>query len=696
MPNAVPAANTPAITDGDVRTIAKVGSTMVIGGGFTTIGTSARNHIAAFNPTTGALTSFSPAVNGDVNSIIPGPTANTVYIAGKFTSLANTAVNKVALININTGVVDPTFKAPAIGSGEVNDLFRVGNRLYLAGSFPKVGTVNHAGLASLNATTGALDPFMNVQLTGHHNDTGGGAQGEVGPWGFDVTPAGDRMVVQGNFKFADGLLRDQVVMIDLTGTQAAVKTDWNTNRYSPYCFNWAFDSYVRGVSFSPDGSYLVVSATGGPNAGTLCDASSRFETYATGTDLQPTWVTETGGDTVWATEITDSAVFVGGHQRWANNPNGGDSAGAGAVPRPGLMALDPISGRPLQWNPGRNPPGKSVYAILATSEGIWVGSNTDWVGNRKYKRQKIALFPWTGGIDAASTQTGQLPGSVYVGSSQNAAGSNVLYRVNAGGPTIPSTDGGPDWAGDDGGTSPFHNDGANTGGWDPVGAIDGTVPNGTPASIFDTERWDPGNPGDAAGDEMQWSFPVAAGTPIDVRVYLANRCDCTETPGARIFDVNLNGQPFITDEDMVADVGDNRGTMKSAQITVPASGQVDLSFLPPGREPARQRHRDRAHRRSAAVERALSRECAVVRRSSRSTVVRTGSLTTVAAVFATAVATPQVGPGRQCRRDGPGEHAVVRLRHRALGSRRRSGDGLALPGRSGYADRGAGLPRQPV
>ncbi len=56
MPNAVPAANTPDVGDGDgdgdVQAIAKVGSTMVIGGGFTTVSGSARNHIAAFNPTT--------------------------------------------------------------------------------------------------------------------------------------------------------------------------------------------------------------------------------------------------------------------------------------------------------------------------------------------------------------------------------------------------------------------------------------------------------------------------------------------------------------------------------------------------------------------------------------------------------------------------------------------------------------------
>lgn len=59
MPNAVPAANTPAVGDGDVRAIARVGSTTVIGGGFSTVSGSARNHIAAFNPTIAALTSLS-------------------------------------------------------------------------------------------------------------------------------------------------------------------------------------------------------------------------------------------------------------------------------------------------------------------------------------------------------------------------------------------------------------------------------------------------------------------------------------------------------------------------------------------------------------------------------------------------------------------------------------------------------------
>ncbi|MEP6666371.1 MAG: malectin domain-containing carbohydrate-binding protein, partial [Nocardioidaceae bacterium] len=572
MPNAVPGTNTPAVDNGDVRAIARVGSAMIMGGNFTSVGGQVRNHVAAFNAATGALsTTFHPSVDGAVFAVISGPVANTAFIGGQFSSVGGVAVNDLALIDTTDGHLVSTFQAPSLLSGQVNDLVLRGNRLYLGGTFPKVGGVNHAGLASLNATSGALDPFVNIQLAGHHNDTGGGAQGAVGPWALDVTADGSKMVVIGNFKTANGLLRDQVVMIDLSGASAAVQTSWATSRYSPLCFNWAFDSYVRGVSFSPDGSYFVIAATGGPNAGTLCDAVARFETSATGTDVQPTWIDETGGDTVWAITVTDTAVFVGGHQRWANNPDGGDSAGPGAVPRPGLMALDPISGRPLQWNPGRNPPGKAVYALLATSDGLYVGSNTDWIGNRKYKRQKIAFFPYAGGIPAVSTAAGQLPGSVYLGGSQ---ATNVLYRVNAGGPTLQSLDAGPNWISDSDADSPYRNSGSNAGVWDPVPSVDSSVPSSTAAAVFDTERWDPGD-----GEEMTWQFPVASGTPLDVRLYLANRCGCTGSVGARVFDVELNGQPWINDEDLVADVGDQVGTMKHLELNAPASGVITITFL---------------------------------------------------------------------------------------------------------------------
>lgn len=112
-------------------------------------------------------------------------------------------------------------------------------------------------------------------------------------------------------------------MIDLTSSRAKVARDWRTRRYQPVCNPNAFDSYVRGLDVSPDGKYFVVSSTGGPTGGnTLCDASARFPVNAKGGRIQPTWVAETGGDSLWATASTPAAVFVGGHQRWFNNPNG--------------------------------------------------------------------------------------------------------------------------------------------------------------------------------------------------------------------------------------------------------------------------------------------------------------------------------------------------------------------------------------
>ena len=273
--------------------------------------------------------------------------------------------------------------------------------------------------------------------------TGTGAKAPIGPREAGLTPDGTRMVVVGNFRTVGGLARDQIVMINLGATQATVATDWYTTGYTPICSPNAFDSYMRDVEMSPDGSFFVVATTGGPHAGTLCDTAARFETNAVGTSLTPTWTDTSGGDTLWGVEVTQSAVYVGGHNRWMNNPNGSDRAAQGALPRPGLSALDPETGVPLKWNPGRNPRGEAAYEIFETNDGVWVTSDTNYIGDNKYERHRIAFFPYDEGSNTASKKVGSLPGNVYVGAPLSAT--NVLYRVNAGGAAIASIDNGPDW-----------------------------------------------------------------------------------------------------------------------------------------------------------------------------------------------------------------------------------------------------------
>ena len=68
-------------------------------------------------------------------------------------------------------------------------------------------------------------------------------------------------------------------------------------------------------------------------------------------------------------------MYVQGHFRWLNNPEGRDSEGTGAVKRRGLDALDPVNGQALAWNPDK-PAQQGGFAFLATATGLWVGSDS--------------------------------------------------------------------------------------------------------------------------------------------------------------------------------------------------------------------------------------------------------------------------------------------------------------------------------
>jgi PKD repeat protein len=455
--NTVPASYTPNVNDGVVYAIGQVGSTVFIGGSFSSVSphgsstTFADNEIAAFTAGTGALVNtFQPTISGGtVEAISPGPTAGTVYVAGSFASIDGVATS-LALLNTSTGAMAAGWTSPSL-TGEVTDVQASNGQLFVAGEFSVVNGFARHGFATLNPASGALTSYSTLNFLGHHNfgrlcipsATVVCASGGVGVRTFDISPDGTRLIAIGNFTTANGSARDQIALIDLGATSATVDANWATAQYSAPCASQNFDTYPHDVQFSPDGSYFVVVSTGGRGGtnsdGTMasCDSAKRFETNGTGTDVQPTWSAYDGRDSLWTVAITGSAIYVGGHERWFNNTLGNNFAAEGATIRPGIAALDPINGLPMKWNPGRNPRGQGAYALLATNDGLYIGSDQDWIGNFTYHLKKIAFWPLAGGETLPSNSVGSLPGNVYLLGSGTS--SSTAQQVQWDGSSLPST-----------------------------------------------------------------------------------------------------------------------------------------------------------------------------------------------------------------------------------------------------------------
>ena len=435
--SANPADNTPHVMNGSVNAITQVGNKIIAAGTFTSVspaGTYAntaddlvRNRIFAFDATTGAIdTAFNPNIGGAVNSLDTDGTH--VYAAGSFGSVGgNTAFKRVVKLTAS-GTVVSGFKT--LPNGMVKEVAVRGSRVYIGGGFTSIrsGGVRsaRAALAALDPTSGAVLGAVNVPFTGVYdpNNNGGGT---TNIRRFDVTADGSRLVAVGNFATVGGQPRVQVAVLDTSGATASV-APWSTNRFDRAHNSCAgvFDTFTRDVDFSPEGSYFVVSTTGafagGAAAGTMCDSVSRWETSSTGND--PSWIGYTGGDTTFGVAVTGSAVYVGGHMRWQNNPFQGDEAGPGAVRRRGIAALDPVNGLPLSWNPSRAR-GVGAQALFATSQGLWVGSDTTKIGKETHGR--VAFMPLAGGTTVPAVATASLPNDLFA--AQRTSGTTgVLQR----------------------------------------------------------------------------------------------------------------------------------------------------------------------------------------------------------------------------------------------------------------------------
>ena len=160
--------------DGQVLSVAAApdGRRIYLAGDFTTVNGQVRRRVAALDPVTGALIGAFKAVGvgGQVRSVVA--TATTVYVGGGFRTLGNgLARNNLAAFRASDGAVLPwrpsadyTVWAVAVSTD--------GRWLFAGGSFKNVGGLAAYGLAKIDALTGALDTTWKPVVRNAGPDTG--------------------------------------------------------------------------------------------------------------------------------------------------------------------------------------------------------------------------------------------------------------------------------------------------------------------------------------------------------------------------------------------------------------------------------------------------------------------------------------------------------------------------------------------
>ena len=241
-----------------------------------------------------------------------------------------------------------------------------------------------------------------------------------------------------------------------------------------------------------------------------------------------------------------------------------------------VTASDADSGDTPSLSLGSAPGFASITDNGDGTGTITLEPSTDAAANSPYTVEVVA-------DDGTTTTTESF--QVTVEPAGTGGDGEVQYRVNAGGPSVAATDGGPDWSADTSGSpSQYVNvdgdNGLQTFSTTDSITLDGSVPSGTPTSLFQTERWDADTDGSTADDtEMQWTFPAQQGETYEVRLYVAEiALESGNSQLPRTFDVTAEGDTKLNDYNIIQQYGHDTGAVETFTVT-PSDGTIDLTFL---------------------------------------------------------------------------------------------------------------------
>ncbi len=302
----------------------------------------------------------------------------TVYIGGGFTTVDGTPRGRLARFNAATGALDSW--APNVGNNYVNTITRAGDKLIAGGSFTSVDGQQRLGIAMCDLATGALEPWNDVANFVSWRQ-GVGAQGSTFyycpfspcrivavdaatslPTGWQSTPLFEEqgsinaILVADGYVYAGGIFRfasGPSVYDDLCRFHLATGELDSTWHPQPSVNNFGVTAIVRtNDHVVVGGDYSVI---GGQNrqgvaaftpAGTLAPFAPNNSSYEV-LSLHP------GGDRIW---VGGNSYLMGGQTRYR------------------IAQLDLATGAATCWNaaPISNA-WSTVQAIEVVSDTVYAG-----------------------------------------------------------------------------------------------------------------------------------------------------------------------------------------------------------------------------------------------------------------------------------------------------------------------------------
>ncbi len=397
----VPRTNVPRITSGDITDLEVIGNRVFIVGTFTSIQNNTSNNtttvnqrwLASYNLDTGLVdTNFRPTFDRSLTEIEASPDGTKLFVVGRFNAVNGITKRKVVALDATTGAVITGFTANA--NSQVESVEASNTTVYIGGDFISVNGTPRANLAAVNATTGqVVSGFVN-------NLSGGiGVDGRLTAQALALTHDGSKLLVVHTGRQINGQDRYGVGLID---TQTNQLLPWRSTLWQD---NLPFVGGIQRIfagAIAPNDEYFVVTSGSGGDRPPISDTAIAFPIEGDA-DVQPLWISRCF-DSVYSVAISEVAVYVGGHMNFIESPTapdpwpGLDDVGYGMgqglagyglgddiVTREHIAALDPATGKALEWNPGSNSQFGN-QAMLATPRGLITGGDGNLQGGQTVGR----------------------------------------------------------------------------------------------------------------------------------------------------------------------------------------------------------------------------------------------------------------------------------------------------------------------